>query len=156
MIGWGICQVLPYWRRAFVCRSAVCTQLFSPPVLAWHDGWPSSWTFDLEMWREVMKTRFAQLLSWSLWPLHADGRDVRSPPIVCLPTEVECGNGGSTHPDLYIQPVVVLDDRSLPHDMRVVGSTPSLAVGHAGTLGNSFTYSCLCALAWNSDAVSVL
>src|SRR6218665_3191453 len=32
------------------------------------------------------------------------------------PTEVEGGNGGSTHPDLCIQPVVVLDDRSLPHD----------------------------------------
>src|SRR6218665_3963598 len=31
------------------------------------------------------------------------------------PTEVECGNVGSTHPDLCIQPVIVLDDRSLPH-----------------------------------------
>jgi len=27
---------------------------------------------------------------------------------------------------------------------------------HVGTLGKSFTYSCLCASAWNSDTVSVL
>jgi len=27
---------------------------------------------------------------------------------------------------------------------------------HVGTLGKSFTYSCMCASAWNSDAVSVL
>jgi len=27
---------------------------------------------------------------------------------------------------------------------------------HAGTLGKSFTCSCLCASAWNSDTVSVL
>jgi len=27
---------------------------------------------------------------------------------------------------------------------------------HVGTLGKSFTYSCLCALAWNSDTIYVL
>jgi len=84
MIDWGTCQVLPYWRRSAVCRSAVCTPLFSP-VLAWRDGWPSSWTFDLEVWREEMGTRFARLFSWPFWPVVGDGRGVRLLRTVCHP-----------------------------------------------------------------------
>src|SRR6218665_1917828 len=42
MIGWGICQVFHDWRKAFVCRSAVCkrcrvhTAIFARPRLT---GW---------------------------------------------------------------------------------------------------------------------
>src|SRR6218665_1794520 len=45
-----------------------------------------------------------------------------SPSNLPTPKEVACGNGGSTQPDLCIQPVVVLDDRSLPHDNALSGT----------------------------------
>ena len=43
-----------------------------------------------------------------------------------------------------------------PNRRVVVGSTPALAATYAWTLGKSFTYSCLCTSAWNSDTVFVL
>jgi len=44
---------------------------------------------------------------------------------------------------------------SITFNRRVVGSTPALAV-QVGILGKSFTYSCMCASAWNCDTVAVL
>src|SRR6218665_599284 len=87
MIGWGICQVLPDWRRAFVCKSAVCkkcrvhTAIFARPRLT---GW-MAFLVNFRP-RGVDRRDEDSLCPASLViSLLADGRYVRSPPIVCLP-----------------------------------------------------------------------